>query len=127
MGCDVLSPIALHIFTQFNLDTIHYEARGMWGELRTLGQGLVVWTGVHYVSVHGYQYMCVPATLWGVVMAPLTMAAPHCRGLVWLIDASSLSVIGIWAASGLLISGKIIGLMPNMLASSANTHNVGPK
>lgn len=102
----------------------------MLNELKLLGQGLAAWTGVHYAAVYGYQWLCVPGTWWEVVMAPLTMAAPHCRGLVWVIDASSMSVVGIWAATGLLLSGQIVALMPRVLSSAASpvdTHDVGPE
>jgi len=89
-----------------------------------MGKGLVVWTGVHYVAVHGYQWLCTPATWWGLASAPVMVAAPHCRGLMWLADVSSLSVVGVWTATGLLVSGKILELAPAMV-SSLISHNVG--
>lgn len=89
----------------------------MVGEMLTLAKGLVLWTGAHYGAVYGYQWFCVPSTWWGAAVAPIAMAAPHCRGLVWLIDITSLSVVGSWTAAGLLLSGKIVEIAPALVAS----------
>jgi hypothetical protein len=99
----------------------------MWSELVLLGKGLVVWTGTHYAAVHGYQWLCVPATWWGAAMAPVMIAAPHCRGLVWLIDASSLSVIGAWAATGLLLSGRLLDSLPGVVSRGAGAAGAGAR
>jgi hypothetical protein len=94
-------------------------------ELVALGKGMVVWTGVHYAAVHGYQWLCAPATLWGIATAPLVVAAPHCRGLVWLIDISSMSVLGVWTATGLLLSGQVLNLIPLAVAAARSDASAG--
>lgn len=98
----------------------------MWPELMMLGKGLLIWTGVHYAAVHGYQWLCVPTSWWGLATAPVRVAAPHCRILVWLVDVSSLSVVGVWTAGGLLLSSKIFDLLPAVAGLQGAALSVWP-
>lgn len=80
----------------------------MWNELKTLVIGILTWTLLHYVSFFGYQYFCVPDTWFRVLTAPLTVAMPHCRALVWTFEISSTSVSAAWTAAAMLISGRLV-------------------
>lgn len=82
----------------------------MWNELQTLLIGILAWTLLHYTAFLGYQYFCVPDTWLGVLTAPLTVAMPHCRALVWVFEVSSLSVSTAWTAAAMLISGQLVGM-----------------
>ena len=86
----------------------------MWQQLAFLGKGIVVWTGIHYVAVYGYQLLCLPPNLWGLVFAPFMVPAPHCRGLAWLMDISSSSVQGVWTSIGIVLSATIVQHLPSV-------------
>jgi len=82
----------------------------MWNDLRTLLIGILAWTSAHYAALLGYQYLCVPDTWFGMLTAPLMVAMPHCRAIVWVIEVSSVSVGAAWTAAAMLISGRLVGM-----------------
>ena len=80
----------------------------MWNELQTLLIGILAWTSAHYAAVLAYQYLCVPDTWVGMLTAPMLVAMPQCRAIVWVVEASSVSVSTAWTAAAMLISGRLV-------------------
>ena len=94
-------------------------------QLLFISKGLAVWTEVHYASVHGYQYFCVPHSLWGAALSPFLIPAPHCRGLSWLIDISSASVQGVWMSAGVVLSAGMVQWLPGVDIAQAVGNRLG--
>ena len=84
----------------------------VWAELGLVAKGVAVWTVTHVAAVHAYQWLCVPASVWGLIRAPLMIATPHCRALVWVIDGTSMTVFTAWTTVGLLVSSRLFDAFP---------------
>jgi len=42
----------------------------------------------HWIAAVFYYNQCVPKSTMGLILSPLTMATPHCRGMLWFINLS---------------------------------------
>jgi len=82
----------------------------MWNELTTLAIGILAWTVAHYAAILGYQHFCLPHTWTAVLLAPITVAMPHCRALIWVLEVSSVSVGTAWMTAALLVSGRLTAM-----------------
>jgi hypothetical protein len=44
---------------------------------------------LHVLSSHLYVHLCVPTTLYGMLMTPFMTAAPHCTALRWVMNVTA--------------------------------------
>lgn len=70
----------------------------------------LLWVVMHYIASHMYVYWCVPATLFGIIMSPFLVPAPHCYGLRWAIYHGGNSIIAMWTMIGIWLLGRILPL-----------------
>ena len=68
----------------------------------------LAWIVAHYVAAHLYVCVCVPTTLWGFMMSPISVASPHCQGLSWFIYNSGLTICNMWLLLGAWIISKLV-------------------
>ena len=68
------------------------------------------WILLHWASVQFYQYMCTPATMWGVLFgAAIASQMPHCRAALWTITHSSIVISNMWIMLGSWLIAVFIG------------------
>lgn len=60
----------------------------------------VLWLTTFYVSSHMHSYFCVPATLFGFLLTPFLVPAPHCQALRWVIYNGGSSIMSAWFIFG---------------------------
>ena len=68
----------------------------------------LAWIVAHYAAAHLYTNICVPTTLWGFIMSPISVASPHCQGLSWFIYNSGLTICNMWLLLGAWIVSKLV-------------------
>lgn len=73
----------------------------------------ILWIFMHYISSHLYIHWCVPATIFGFIISPFIIPAPHCVGLRWMIHHGGNSIIAMWSIIGVWILGRIIPINRN--------------
>ena len=87
----------------------------------------VLWLGLYYGAVHAYAYFCANPSLLGMLTAPFSAMAPHCKGLLWIINsshevmASMFAVFAIWASA--LITPPGLLKLTNNTNKTNNTNN----
>ena len=63
------------------------------------------WILLHWIAIQFYQYMCTPATIWGLLFGTaVATQMPHCRAALWVINHSSTIIRDMW----LLLGGWLI-------------------
>ena len=67
----------------------------------------IFWSVVHYLAFYLYKLYCVPDSMFGYLFSPVLIHSPHCKGLIWMINASFNSLNHM---IGLLISLILINL-----------------
>jgi hypothetical protein len=72
----------------------------------------ILWVTLHYISSHLYIYWCVPGTLFGILMSPFLVPAPHCYGLRWAIYHGGNNIIAMWSIIGIWLLARILPLKP---------------
>jgi len=68
----------------------------------------IAWVTIHYGAAHAYASFCTQRSIFGFVVSPLLVAAPHCVAFRWAINTGA-SVIGtMWVILGTWISTKLL-------------------
>ena len=63
---------------------------------------------LHYISSHAYVNYCVPNTIKGFLLSPLTITQPHCQALRWIIYNGGNKITTSW----LILGSWIIRQLP---------------
>ena len=66
------------------------------------------WIMLHYCSAQLYVYYCAPRGLYGFLISPFLVAAPHCRAIRWIIHNGGNMVDNMWIILGTWLCSKII-------------------
>jgi hypothetical protein len=66
------------------------------------------WIMLHYFSTQMYVYYCAPRGLYGFLISPFLVAAPHCRAIRWIIHNGGNMVDNMWIILGTWLCSKII-------------------
>ena len=66
------------------------------------------WIMLHYFSTQMYVYYCAPHGLYGFLISPFLVAAPHCRAIRWIIHNGGNMVDNMWIILGTWLCSKII-------------------
>lgn len=66
------------------------------------------WIMLHYCSAQLYVYYCAPRGLYGFLISPFLVAAPHCRAIRWIIHNGGNMVDNMWLILGTWLCSKII-------------------
>ena len=66
------------------------------------------WIMLHYCSAQMYVYYCAPRGLYGFLISPFLVAAPHCRAIRWIIHNGGNMVDNMWIILGTWLCSKII-------------------
>ena len=71
----------------------------------------IFWIILHYISAQLYVYYCTPSNIYGLIISPFLVSAPHCKALRWVLHNGGNTidnmwiVLATWFASKLIISG----------------------
>ena len=60
----------------------------------------LLWVVLHYIASHLYINFCVPTTIYGFIMSPFMIPAPHCQGLRWIVYNGSNIITNMWVVLG---------------------------
>jgi hypothetical protein len=66
------------------------------------------WIVLHYFSAHLYVYYCVPSGVYGFLISPFLVAAPHCRAIRWIIQSGGAMMDNMWLVFGTWACSRII-------------------
>jgi hypothetical protein len=66
------------------------------------------WIMLHYCSAQLYVYYCAPRGLYGFLISPFLVAAPHCRAIRWIIHNGGNMVDNMWIILGTWLCSKVI-------------------
>ena len=67
----------------------------------------IAWIVAHYIAPHAYIKFCVPPTLTGFLMSPLTASSPQCIAIRWVIHKSGNNIVMMWVIGGLWVLKSI--------------------
>ena len=67
----------------------------------------VAWIVAHHVSTRIYSYMCTPQSVGDVLVYPFMVSAPHCKGILWLVNASSDTITTMWVTAGTWVVANV--------------------
>ena len=68
----------------------------------------IVWILLHYIASHLYTKLCVPNTIYGFVMSPFMITAPHCQGLRWIVYNGSNIITNMWVILGTWLCSVLV-------------------
>jgi hypothetical protein len=68
----------------------------------------IFWISVHYVTSHVYPYFCADLSFIGFAKSPFMVIAPHCKGLNWLHQTSTLAIENMWVILGTWIAAQLV-------------------
>lgn len=60
----------------------------------------IFWIILHYVTAHLYLRYCAPSTLYGFLVSPFLVPAPHCVGMRWIFNRCGSVIEGMWVLIG---------------------------
>jgi hypothetical protein len=59
-----------------------------------------IWIAMHYFAAHLYVKVCAPITLWGFIISPFLISAPHCEALRWIVYNGAIRIQTMWILLG---------------------------
>jgi len=68
----------------------------------------LLWVLLHYVASHLYINFCVPTTIYGFIMSPFMIPAPHCQGLRWIVYNGSNIITNMWVVLGTWLCSVLV-------------------
>jgi hypothetical protein len=68
----------------------------------------LIWVLLHYVASHLYITFCVPKTIYGFIMSPFMIPAPHCQGLRWIVYNGSNIITNMWVVLGTWLCSVLV-------------------
>ena len=80
-------------------------------------------TTVHHASVNIYQFTCAPRSITGLAMSALTIHAPHCTALRWMMNLGANSILNTWTVVGSIIAGEMCHDFITKSTAQSNNHN----
>jgi hypothetical protein len=60
----------------------------------------ITWITLHYASVHLYAKFCTASTIYGFILSPFIVDAPHCSALRWIIFHGASQINLMWTGLG---------------------------
>lgn len=75
------------------------------GELALMYGG---WIAVHAAAANAYPYFCAHSSVMGLLTSPFYAPAPHCKALLWCVNAGSAGVDAMWITFGTWCSTKVL-------------------
>ena len=69
-------------------------------EAKLFAAGYGVWVVVHSAAAVTYPWLCSGTTVLDVLASPFRTPAPHCRALLWCLNAGATGIDAMWAAGG---------------------------
>jgi len=76
----------------------------------------LLWIFLHFCASYLYTKLCVPNTLFGLLMSPFLTSTPHCQGLRWIIYNGANIINNMWIVLGTWLCANIMGLNNNSSA-----------
>lgn len=68
----------------------------------------VFWILLHYTTAHMYVRFCAAPGLYGLIVSPFLISAPHCIAMRWVFAKGGTIIEGMWILAGTWLCSKII-------------------
>ena len=68
----------------------------------------IFWITTHFIVANCYVYFCAHPTLFGFIISPLVVAAPHCKAMQWLLYHSVAAIDHMWLVLGGWVSVNLL-------------------
>lgn len=68
----------------------------------------IFWILLHYVTAHMYVRYCATPTIYGFIISPFLISAPHCIAMRWVFAKGGTVIEGMWILVGTWLCSKII-------------------
>lgn len=66
------------------------------------------WIIIHYLAAHAYVEYCVPTEIFGFIISPFLISAPHCKAIRWVIHNGGNTIDNMWVIFGTWICSHLI-------------------
>ena len=66
------------------------------------------WIIIHYLAAHAYVKYCVPTEIFGFIMSPFLISAPHCKAMRWVIHNGGNTIDNMWVIFGTWVCSHLI-------------------
>ena len=66
------------------------------------------WVTLHYVTAQLYVKYCAYPSLYGFIISPFLISAPHCMAMRWVFNKGGTLIEGMWILLGTWLCSKII-------------------
>jgi hypothetical protein len=73
----------------------------------------LLWIFLHFFASYLYTKLCVPTTLFGLIMSPFLTSTPHCQALRWIIYNGANFINNMWIVVGTWLCANIMDLNKN--------------
>jgi hypothetical protein len=68
----------------------------------------ILWIILQFISAHLYVHYFANMSVYGFIMSPILVAAPHCKALRWGIYIGAQTIENMWIVLGTWICSKIM-------------------
>ena len=66
------------------------------------------WVTLHYVTAQLYVKYCAHPSIYGFIISPFLISAPHCMAMRWVFNKGGTLIEGMWILLGTWLCSKII-------------------
>jgi len=93
------------------INTVHYMVNSLFrvvNPIKSLVFYYILWITLHYICAHMYPELCAPKTIYGFVITPFIVSAPHCVAMRWVIYEGSNLIHTMWIVFGTWITSRLL-------------------
>lgn len=66
------------------------------------------WISIHFASSNMYPYFCSNPSLFGFLISPFMVVAPHCKALGWIQTTSTFAIENMWVVLSTWITTQFL-------------------
>jgi len=94
--------------TYNNMANLYSYAIGIAKFISQVAGVYLAWITLHYGAAHLYTKFCAHDTLFGFILSPFMVVAPHCRALRWVVSTASGVIENMWIVFGTWVCANIL-------------------
>lgn len=68
----------------------------------------IFWILLHYITAHMYVRYCATPSIYGFIISPFLISAPHCSAMRWVFAKGGTIIESMWILVGTWLCSKII-------------------
>ena len=99
---------AFGLMTYNNMANLYSYAIGIAKFISQVAGVYLAWITLHYGAAHLYTKFCAHDTLFGFILSPFMVVAPHCRALRWVVSTASGVIENMWIVFGTWVCANIL-------------------